>query len=168
MWMFTDFPGRDGCPTPSSSPSPLAHHRPSGGWRWVIFRPHSAMLTPHLPSWGEVGWGGVGETWGKAGILLSMQIPFWSLFFQLDCLLSRVCLCTHRLNKVPSHPFFFFFYFFAIIMMTIFNHEASIFLLVLWFISLVLKVLLQQSIPRISLTANSMNQTPSWWKKKEP
>ena len=52
-----------------------------------------------------------GHTWGKAGILLSMQIPFWSLFFQLDCLLSRVCSCTHRLNKVPSHPFFFSFTF---------------------------------------------------------
>ena len=59
--MFRGFPGRDECPTPSSSPSPLAHHRPSGGWRWVIFRPHSAMLTLHLPSWGVVGWVGQGK-----------------------------------------------------------------------------------------------------------
>lgn len=48
---------RMGSPAPPASPSPLAHHKPSGGWRWVIFRPHSAMLSPHLPSWGGVGWG---------------------------------------------------------------------------------------------------------------
>lgn len=51
-----DFPGRGGANTLLQS-CPLAHHRPSGGWRWAIFRPHSAMLTPHLPSWGDVGWG---------------------------------------------------------------------------------------------------------------